>query len=187
MAGKSGAVPQRDQASFSYAVYSFFFGMLPILLAFVLGVLFRMLQGSLFMILHFMLIHKFGGGYHFCDPKKSIIFSSLQLFSVLWCVKIFLVTRTVVLLPSLLSLATLRLCVLSPIGNDARKLSERERHAFRRIARILSVTAYITYLVLQITTPKLSSVPVGVGIILVAVLQLPCIPRKLGTYAQLKS
>lgn len=144
---KSGAAPQRGQALFSYAVYSFFSGMLPILLAFCL---------------------EFFLG---CYTEACL--------SALWCVKIFLSTRTVVLLPSLVSLAMLSLWILSPINNDARKLSERERHAFRRIARILSVIALATYLTMQITTLKSHSVPVGVGIVLVAVLQLPCIPRRL--------
>ena len=49
-----GVIPPKNQALFSYAVYCFVFGMLPILLAFVLGLLFRMLQESLIMILPFM-------------------------------------------------------------------------------------------------------------------------------------
>lgn len=176
---KEGAVPKKDQALFSYAAYSFFFGILPILLAFVLGVLFRMTRESLIMILPFMLIRKFSGGYHLNNPRKCIFFSSLLLSLALWGVKIFLATQTAIPLSSLVSLATISLWVLSPIDNDARKLSDMERHAFGRIARILSLAALTAYLAMQVSKLKSYSVPIGVGIILVAVLQLPCIPRKL--------
>lgn len=176
---KEDVVPPNDQALFSYAAYSFLFGMLPILLAFVLGLLLRMLQESLIMILPFMLIRKFSGGYHLNSPQKCIIFSSL-LFSLALCgVKVFLAAKNTILLHPLVFLATLSLCVLSPIDNDARRLSESERRAFRRIARILSVGALTAYLTMQAPTLKSHSVPIGMGIILVAVLQLPYIPRKL--------
>lgn len=176
---KEGVVPQKDQALFSYAAYSFLFGMLPILLAFVLGLLFRMLQESLIMILPFMLIRKFSGGYHLNSPKKCILFSSLLFSLALWGVKIFLAAKNTILLSSLVSLATLNLWMLSPIDNEARKLSEVEKLTFRRIARILSVAALTAYLAMQVATLKSHSVPIGVGIVLVAVLQLPYIPRKL--------
>lgn len=174
-----GVIPPKNQALFSYAVYCFVFGMLPILLAFVLGLLFRMLQESLIMILPFMLIRKFSGGYHLNNPKKCILFSSLLLSFSLWCVKIFLATNTAILLTSLVALSTLSLWVLSPIDNNERKLSECERRAFRRISRILSVVFLTAFLSMQATTLKSYSVPIGIGIVLVAVLQLPCIPRKL--------
>lgn len=178
---KEGVVLRKDQALFGYAVYSFLFGMLPILLAFVFGGLFRMLRESLIMILPFMLIRKFSGGYHLSDPKKCVIFSSLLLSLALWGVKLFLASPNAILLSSLVLLSTLSLWLLSPIDNDARKLSEGERRTFRKIVRILSVVTLAVYLVLQATAPKSYSVPVGVGIVLVAVLQLPCIPRMLST------
>lgn len=176
---KEGAVPSPDQGLFSYAVYSLLFGLLPILLAFVLGILFRMPQESLIMILPFMLIRKFSGGYHLNDPKKCVIFSSLLLALALWGVRMFLATQSTALLSSLVSLSALSLWILSPIENDARNLSESEMKHFRKIARILSVDTWGVYWVLQMCALKTYSVPVGVGIVLVAILQLPCIPRKL--------
>ena len=176
---KEGGIPQINQALFSYAVYCFVFGMIPVLLAFVLGLLFRMLQESLVMILPFMLIRKFSGGYHLDDPKKCFFLSCVLLSLSLWSVKIFLATKTSILLTLLVSLSTLSLWVHSPIDNNERKLSESERCAFRKVARVLSVVALFVYLAMQASALKTYSVPIGVGIVLVSVLQLPCILRKL--------
>lgn len=176
---KEGVVPPQNQALFSYAVYCFVFGMLPILLAFILGLLFRMLHESLVMILPFMLIRKFSGGYHSNNPKKCILLSSLLLFISLWGVKLILATNTSILLTSLVAVSTLGLWILSPIDNNQRKLSERERRAFCTVVRILSVVALSVYLSMQASSRRTQAVPIGVGIVLVAVLQLPCIPRKL--------
>lgn len=178
---KEGTVPSNEQALFTYAVYSFLFGMVPILLAFVLGLLFRMLQESFIMILPFMLIRKFSGGYHLNNPKKCVIFSGFLLSLALWGVKQFLAIPNAMLLSFLAILSTLSLWMLSPIENDERKLSEGEKRIFRKVARILSVVTLAVYLVLQVTVPKSHSIPIGVGIVLVAVLQLPCIPGKVST------
>lgn len=176
---KEGAVPSPDQGLFSYAVYSFLFGLLPILLAFVLGILFGMRQESLLMILPFMVIRKFSGGFHLNSAKKCFAFSSVLLSLAMWEVKILIAAQSTIHFSLLVSLSALSLWVLSPIDNKARNLSESEKKHFRKIAQILSVGIWGVYLVLQVCAPKTSSVPVGVGIVLAAVLQLPCIPRKL--------
>lgn len=179
---KEEVVLSSEQALYSYAVYSLLFGLLPIFLAFVLGYLFRMFRESLLMILPFMLIRKFSGGYHLNDSKKCVTCSILLLSLALWVVKIFFVSQSTALLSSLVSLSSLSLWILSPIDNNSRKLTADERYIFRKITRVLSVIGLTAYQILHATAPKTYYVSIGVGIVLVAILQLPCLLKKYNFY-----
>lgn len=176
---QEGAISGKDKGLFSYAVYSLLFGLLPIFIVIILGLAFGMLREGLLMITPFMLIRKFGGGYHLNSPKHCVLLSSILIGTALLCVKsVQAAGKTDILsLVVLISVVSLYLC--SPFDSDAKKLAEKERIVFGQIARLLSVIMFTTYLVLRITAPISYTASLGVGITLSALLQVPCILGKL--------
>lgn len=170
----AGAISESDRELYEYAAYSFLFSLLPLCLASVLGGLAGMLPEGILMILPFMLIRKFSGGFHLKSPGLCLLSSTLLLSAFLFATRLITLERRFSLFPLLVAAAAIQLFLCSPIENEARKLSRRERAAFGRIAKIMSAAILAVYLLLLFFFPLRFSVPVGAGIILVAMLQIPC-------------
>lgn len=175
---QEGAISGKDKGLFSYAVYSLLFGLLPIFIVIILGLAFGMLREGLLMITPFMLIRKFSGGYHISSLGTCIIFSTIILAVALSTVKVIINLAATSLLTVLVLLCVLILFIFSPIENNARKMSENEKKTFRKISQILACATLVIYLLALVAMPENYFVPIGVGILLVAFLMMPCIPAK---------
>lgn len=175
---KEGVVADSDRNLFRYAAYSLLFGLLPIVMVVVLGLVLDMLTEGLLLIAPFMLIRKFSGGYHLKSSGICILLSASVLalaFAAVWFVTL---NGHVAVLTAAVATAALSLSLLNPIDSDARKLSEKETVMFRTVARILTAVMVGIYLVLLLSKLDHIAVPVGVGIVLAAALQLPCLLQK---------
>lgn len=171
---REGAIPDEDINIFSYAAYSLLLGLLPILIILLLGLAFGMVKEGLLLIAPFMTIRKFSGGYHLSSLRRCIILSSSLLTLSMGLVKVITYRECGILLTVFVFLSVLCLCVFSPIENNARKLTAKEKKLFHIIACILAVIAMITYLIMYKSSNIQYASAFGVGIILVATLQIPC-------------
>lgn len=175
---KEGAIAEDERNLFSYAVYSLLFGMFPVAVTIILGLLFDMPTEGFLMILPFILIRKFSGGYHLGSAKVCCVLSTALLFAAFLLMKMFLFFHGSYALLFLVLVASLCIVFLSPIDSDARKLSHKEIRVFKTVARLLAVVFCVVYIVLVILDKEAIAIPVGVGITIVAFLQLPCIIQR---------
>lgn len=169
---KEGAISGEDKGLFSYAVYSLLFGLLPIVITAILGLTFGMLREGFVMLTPFMLIRKFSGGYHLKSPKACVIFSTVLLVSAMKFIKGIVAGGHLSLLTVLVALSVICLCAFSPVENNSRKLTKKEQRFFRKIACFLAMISLVGYLGMCETVPIQYTVAYGVGIMLVAILQL---------------
>lgn len=169
---QEGAISGKDNKLFSYAVYSFLFGLLPIFIVMILGLAFGMLQEGLLMITPFMLIRKFSGGYHLDSPKLCVILSIALLALAMGFIKLIDQNGYIQLLTVFVLLSVVCLCTFSPVENDARKLTDKERQLFRIIACILAVIVVSVYLIMYATISVRYTAAFGMGILLAAILQI---------------
>ena len=176
---QEGVISQEDKELFSYAIYSLLFGLLPIFIVTLLGLVFRMLREGLLMITPFMLIRKFSGGYHLASPKLCVLLSSILIAIALLTVKSVQTAGKTDILSLVVLISVVSLCICSPIDNDTKKLAEKERKAFRKITQVLSMMLLAFYFVLRVTVPLNYTGSLGVGILLAASLQYPCIMGRL--------
>ena len=167
-----------DQQLYSYAVHSLFLGLLPVVIAVALGVFFGILYESFLMLLPFMLLRKFSGGFHFDSAKLCIVCSTVLIALALGLVKFLLSGRFLIPLLICVILSAISIFANSPIESSARKLSAKERTVFRLIARILVTVILLMFLLLFFLGSN-SAIPIGVGLVIAAFLQLPCILGKL--------
>jgi len=177
---REGVVKQEERSLFAYAMNSLFFGIAPVIIAAALGFLFGMLPQSLWMVAPFMLVRKFSGGFHLASPVVCIFTSTVLLACALGAVYCVLQAGQTVLLTCITALSTLCLWCCSPIDSAARRLSEKERMLFRRIARILTAILFATYGVLTGFRLNAVAVPLGVGLCIAALLQVPCLLSRPG-------
>lgn len=173
-----GAVSSEDRTLYAYAAYSFLFGTLPIGIVMLLGSCFGMLQEGIVLIIPFMMLRKFCGGFHLKSSGICFVATISVLTFSLGLVMHTVHAEQMGVLTVLVCLSVLSLCIFSPIENQARKLSEKERIVFRTVARVLSLISLAIYFYLSFHVSIRYSAAFGVGILLVGVLQVPCILRE---------
>lgn len=174
-----GAVTDKDKKLFAYAVYSFLFGMMPIFIIVILGLFFNMVLEGLLLITPFMLLRKFSGGYHLKSSIVCTITSTSLLLISLLAVRIASSHNTTNILSIMVVLSSITLFLLSPIDSDARRLSVKERKVFRLIARIITCIFLLFYFLLLLFGQIDIATPIGIGMIIPATLQLPCLVQRL--------
>lgn len=175
---KEGAIDETEKPLFSYAAYSLMFGIAPVIITILLGLLLDMLAEGFLMILPFMLIRKFSGGYHLGSAKVCCVLSTTVLLAAFMLIKMFFSFPDSSGLLILVLVATICIALLSPIDSNARKLSPKEIRVFKTIAQLLAVLFCVVYIVLVILDKKNLAIPIGVGLTVVAFLQLPCLLQR---------
>ena len=83
----AGAISESDRELYEYAAYSFLFSLLPLCLIVILGCITGMVIEGLLMILPFMLIRKFSGGFHLKSPGICLLSSTLLLSAFLFIIR----------------------------------------------------------------------------------------------------
>ena len=171
---REGVIVEEEQNLFSYAAYSLFFGLLPVIISIALGAVFGILYESILLLLPFMLLRKFSGGFHFDSAKLCIVCSIALIALALGAIKWLLSGISLTPIAVCVLLSAISLWINSPIESLARKLSANEKVLFRNISRVLIVIVFLTFLLLLFFENK-SAIPIGVGIVVTALLQIPCI------------
>ena len=170
----AGAISENDRELYEYAAYSFLFSLLPLILIMLLGCASGILLEGVLMIVPFILVRKFSGGFHLQSPGVCFVSSLVLLSAVLFLSRLVRMKQSFILLSCLAVASTLQLFFCSPIDNEARKLNEKERAAFKKVARIMSLLFLAIYIALLSFGQSRFAVPIGAGLILTALLQVPC-------------
>ena len=172
---KENVVEYNNRQLLSYAIYSLIFGLLPVFIVMVLGIVFGMIYEGMLMLVPYMLIRKFSGGYHLNSPGVCIICSSFLLAFALALVKLISCASNTFMFTLATSISLIILCILSPIDSEARRLTERERFIFKNVSRIIALCTFLIYIGLLYFQSIRNAIPIGMGINIAASLQLPCL------------
>ena len=168
------AIPAQMYEAFEYGIFSCLFSSLPILVVILLSIPLHMVPEGIAMIIPFILLRKFAGGFHFSSPLPCSVTSVALLFACLFGIKIILVFHAYGLISSLVLLSFAFIIIHSPIDSKSRRLAKNEKRIFKKIAIVLSIIMGFTYFTLVIFERYSTAIPIGFGIILTAFLQVPC-------------
>jgi len=72
----SGAISEKDRSLYEYAAYSFIFSLAPLVIVAIIGSILGMLAEGIILILPFMFIRKFSGGYHLKSSRICFVTST---------------------------------------------------------------------------------------------------------------
>lgn len=172
---EEGAVSCNERQLFQYATYSLLFGLSPIGIVLILGLCFNMVPEGIILIIPFMLLRKFSGGFHLKSSGLCLTVTTGILALSMGLIKYIASTGKVELLSILVSLSIISLCAFSPIENQARKLTDKERSVFRMVTRCLAIVLFALYTFLLHRVSIHYVAAYGVGILLVGLLQVPCV------------
>ena len=175
---QTDAIPREDYHLFHYAMYSFLWGLIPAYISILLGLCTNMLKESIVMIIPVIILRKFSGGYHLTSQKKCIILSTAVLSIALFFVRITILLICKTLLTVTVTIATISICCNSPIDSEARKLNYHQKIVYRKIARIIAIGVYSIYIMLILRGQLMTYSALGIGIIVPALLQIPCMRKE---------
>ena len=164
-----------DKELYRYALYSIFLSLSPLLLAIGFGIGMGCVDRSLLIIIPFVIIRKYSGGYH---TKKSWSCLAGSSFLLLLCIKASFYLKCGWLLAVLTIGATVSLIYFSPIDNENMMLSKDEKLRYKRITIVLVFLILFADILFFCLGRYTYSVCVSIGIMLSAGLQLPCILGK---------
>ena len=169
---KYNAIDSEDKELYEYAIFSILFTFSPLLLSIIIGLLIGRLWECVVLIIPFLFIRKFSGGFH---AKKAWI--------CLICSSTLLVFCTIVssyieygLGLAMVTLAAITILVLcSPIDSESRRLSQEEKKSCKIATIIITFFFAFIDLILYLLQKETYAVCISLGIILTAGLQIPCL------------
>ena len=176
---KTGAISQQDAEVYEYGIYSFLFSCVPFALVLVLSIPLNMAWEGILLIVPFFFLRKFTGGFHFQSTLPCLVTSTLLLLASLAGIKALLPKPPLLAVYLTVYLSLIPIFVLSPIDSINRKLSLKEQRVFRRTAIGLGCFFAALFTLLMGFELYRIAVPIGGGIVLTALLQLPCLPGEI--------
>lgn len=166
---RNGIIPAQESCLYSYAFRSLLWGILPMAMTAALSALLGMPKEALWIILPYMLLRKFCGGFHFRSPVVCFFFTATVLTAALLLFKVILnaVKPEFAAIPIMLS--SVFLCAIGPIETPERKLSPKEKNVFQAIIWFLVCLLLGICFLLYQTGEIAYAAALCVGIVLVAV------------------
>lgn len=166
---KQHVISEEDRKLYEYAVYSVFLTMIPLLFALVIGVVMKMVVQSLLFTLPFLLLRKYSGGFHASRAWICMISScaAMALGTALsgWI-------RPEWWMSMLTAGSVAVIWINSPVENENRPLSESEKAAYGRKARIIAIAFFLLYIFLRTAACDTAASAAALGLMLTAVMQL---------------
>ncbi len=169
---KRKTIQMEDRELYEYAVYSLFLTVTPVVFMLIIGGLLGKTIESLIIIFPVMFIRKFSGGIHAKKLWMCLLSSCGILFLIVWLVD--KLNTNIFLSISVLG-AAFSLMLFSPIDSENRRLSVEEKKEYKITTISMTIVFVAIYGVLLFAEFKVYAVSIAEGIILTAVLQIPCI------------
>ena len=168
-------IEEQEKELYCYAMESFVMFWSPMILSLLLGTIMGRVKEGILVIIPFMMIRKFSGGYHAKNLWICLTCSSLLLFLCI-LISCSLSANTVLMLATLA--ASLNLIIFSPIDHENKVLSIKERKVYQNVTGILTCSLYGVVMIMKYNGLRNEAVCISVGILLTAGLQVPCIVKK---------
>ena len=175
---QAGAISASDMELYEYGIYSFLFTMCPLGLVLIISIFLNMVIEGILLIIPFILIRKFCGGFHFQSSVLCGIVSTLVLTAFLLGIRLVLNTAEYGWWCAALLISVVQVVIFSPIDSEGRRLTQNEKKVFKKIATALSIITVILCAVLAAFHQMWAAVSIGSGLILSAALQFPCLFQK---------
>jgi len=171
---KHEAIEPDDRELYEYAVHSLLLTLSPLILIMIIGGLMGLVKESILIIIPFMVIRKFSGGFHAKHEWTCLIASCALLFLCLYAV-------SHIKCGMLLSIVTfggvISLMICSPIDSENRRLQLNEKKRYKFMTGVIAFAFAIVYILFYLHGADTYAACIAVGLLLSAGLQIPCIPQ----------
>ena len=169
-------ISEEAEELYKYAAQCLMISLYPFLLTIIIGICMGRLVESLLIIIPFMCIRKYSGGYH----AKTMLICFIESCGLLiLCIYLVSYVKCSMLLHVILATSMAVLWILSPIDSENRRLDLDEQKKYRTVARIIVTLFILVYLILYFVHKDVYAVSIALGLMLTAGMQLPCVYQRL--------
>lgn len=173
---KRKAIKDDERELYEYALNSIVLLLSPAIISITIGCIMGIPVNGIFMVMPFLFLRKFSGGYHARHAWTCFAGSSMLVIVFLW---ISTKTNSGIFLYMVTIISIIEICIFSPIQSDNRSISEKEKHIYRKII-MFQLTIYIMIAIIaDIVGKEIITVCMFLGIIITSVMQLPCVIKLL--------
>lgn len=165
-------INESEKALYEYALHSFFLLIMPFILAGTIGFCMGMFKHGIVIILPFMILRKFSGGYHAKKLSICMISSGCLLYLCMILSKYVKCSWT---LTTITAIASLSLILASPIDSECRMLDENEKMRYKTVTIVCVIIFWLLNRILNLAGKQIYVVDLSIGLLLTAGLQIPCI------------
>lgn len=168
------AIEEEDRELYTYAADNIIFSLAPLVMVWVIGSFMHCFRQGVVMIIPFMLLRKFSGGYHAKTLFYCLILSSLLLFL---CMKITSYVPCDWRAMIFSGIAGSSLIIHSPIDSDNKRLEEEQKVQYRKVVCGFVLLFLALIFILWKLNEQKYAVCIAVGLWLSAGLQIPCLVK----------
>lgn len=172
---RHNAIKPEDRELYEYAIYSLIITVSPLFLVILISGIMGKLCEGIVIIIPFMVLRKFSGGFHASKAGTCFAGSCALLFL---CVSAVSYVTCNLTLKVLATVAAISLCISSPVDSENRRLSDNEKITYRRITWFIVMFFMVVFILFLVTRKEMLAKCIAIGLILPACLQLPCIISK---------
>ena len=169
---KNGVISAEAKDVYSYAAFNLLHTCIPLIITVWIGFLMNSIMESLFLILPFIILRKYSGGFHLSTPFRCMIASVTVLTLFLTLIK---TTELSFILFCFFIVAQLLLLLFSPVDPKSRKLTSHEisycTHRVKQSVLIIDLLCLILFMI----NNSVILLSLIYGVILCEILQLPVI------------
>ena len=163
-----GAIDEDDEELYEYAAYISIITIFPLILSIFIGyIMERGINGILIMI-PFLLIRKFSGGFH---TKRAWSCSILSILVMVCLIYLTRYCKVNIYFNFVIFLSICTIIVMSPSDSEKRKLDTREKKIYKIIASVLAIIFGSIYIILCACDQKEYAASIALGIMLTALMQ----------------
>ena len=160
---KHNAIKPEDKELYEYAIYRFIITVSPLFLVILISGIMGKLCEGIVIIIPFMVLRKFSGGFHASKAGTCFAGSCALLFL---CISAASYVTCNMALKILTAVAAVSLCICGPVDSD------------KRTTWFIVMFFMVVFILFLVTGKEKFAICIAIGLILPASLQLPCIISK---------
>lgn len=161
-------IEDSDRELYEYATISLLTTLFPFMLTIIIGLLMKRLVESMVIIIPFMLIRKFSGGFHAKRMLTCLISSTILLTTFIY-LSMYIHYGAVSSIWLIVSIFVL--IVNSPIESENYRLEAEEKHFYKLVVIGMSIAFLAVYVILGIYGYGNYGVCISLGVNITAILQ----------------
>ena len=169
---RNEVIGKEEQELYQYAVESIVLTLVPFALTICLGLVMGANIACVALILPFMIIRSYSGGFHASKISHCFIMSCLLLTMAIR------ISQRIQFSPEfvvIVMIAAVCVCIFSPVISENKPLDDTEIRKNKKYTSVIALFFLAVSILLGVAGLQLLAVYIGVGIMIVPIMQLPCI------------
>ena len=167
---KQSNITDDELELYKYGFFILFSQILYLIIAIIIGILFRTILESIIFYIAFQFIRRYAGGYHASTETRCEILSTLSILACIVAIKFLKIYDFQAVLLMISAVSAVCILFLCPLDTPEKPLSEKEFKYFRKVSWLILFVIVIAIAVSYICKFNIVTAPCCLSLILESIL-----------------